>query len=60
MDEQNDVVSPFCQGCTLKCTNGGRGCVAWQKWYIDWWNRNIYNPPDSPEEGAENESSDSL
>lgn len=41
MGEHSDIVSPFCQGCTLKCTNEGRGCVAWQKWYIDWWNRNI-------------------
>lgn len=48
MAEHSDIVSPFCQGCTLKCTNEGRGCVAWQKWYIDWWNRNVYNPPGFP------------
>lgn len=60
MADKIDVVSPFCQDCTLKCPAGGYGCAAWREWYINWWNRNVYNPSDSPEEGVENESSDSL
>lgn len=40
--KKNDAVSPFCQGCTRECPKGGLGCKAWQDYFVDNWNRNIF------------------
>lgn len=37
-----DSASPFCRNCTRDdCPTNGDGCKAWEKYFIDNWNKNI-------------------
>jgi hypothetical protein len=52
-----DVISSYCSGCRTQNPETCGGCLEWEEWFIDNWNRNIYSgAPEKPvEENVEEE-----
>lgn len=40
-----DIVSPFCEGCSRICPGNGTGCKEWEDYFVKNWNENICRKP---------------
>lgn len=43
--DRPDVISPFCEGCTITCPGNRTGCLKWREYYVKNWNQNICRKP---------------
>lgn len=49
----SEIISPYCVGCKYKCPERGGGCLGWQLYFKQNWNKNICSrrklePPPPP------------